>query len=585
MCGIAAIFATDAADQTIDRDELLRIRDHMVKRGPDSAGLWLSSDARVGLAHRRLAIIDLSPSGAQPMASSDESLHIVFNGEIYNHRALRLQLQAEGVVFRSHSDTEVLLALYRRHGLDMLQHLRGMFAFALWDGKAKGLLLARDHFGIKPLYLSDDGKTVRVASQVKALLAGRGFATSADPAGHAGFFLWGHVPEPHTLYREIRPLPAGSWLWVGMNGERRQGRFFDMATEMRQPSAVAPRNLHDALLESVRYHLEADVDVGVFLSSGLDSTTLLALTAEARGTPPQTLTLGFSEFAQTAADEVPLAELAARHYNADHRTFRVTAQDFRLNREKILADMDQPSIDGINTWFIAQAAAQRGLKVALSGLGGDELFAGYNSFHQIPALVNRLSPLARLPFLGTAWRRMTWRWIGRLTSNKAAGLFEYGVSIPRAYLLRRAVHMPWELGRILDHDAAEEGLRQLQPLNALESLIAPLTDNHHRVSILESSTYMRNQLLRDADWAGMAHSMEIRTPLVDVDLFRAVQAWRLAGHAATKQAMAACANPPLPSSILNRPKTGFFVPVAQWLGQKNLRGWAQHVHQEFMTRD
>lgn len=577
MCGFAAILAGSRSPSPVDGEELLRIRDAMTARGPDGAGLWLSSDGRVGLGHRRLAIIDLSPAGAQPMATEDGALRIVFNGEIYNYRALRAELEAEGVHFVSHTDTEVILRLYRRHGRAMLDRLRGMFALALWDEKAQGMLLARDHFGIKPLYVADDGGTLRAASQVKALLAGGRVDSTADPAGHAGFFLWGHVPEPHTLYRGIRALAPGSWLWATVDGDRAEGRFFDLAGELAAAREAAAPDLRQSLLDSVRAHLEADVPVGVFLSSGMDSTTLAALAAEAAGTPPCTVTLGFAEFAGTAKDEVPLAETVAAHYGCDHATVRVTAEDFAANRDCILADMDQPSVDGVNTWFVARAARARGLKVALSGLGGDELFAGYNNFAAVPKLVRTLAPFAVLPGLGRALRAASAPWIGRLTSPKAAGLAEYGWDWGGAYLLRRGLVMPWELAQVMDPDMAREGLRALAPRAVLNGAVAGIGRHRLKMSMLETAFYMRSQLLRDSDWAGMAHSLEIRTPLVDVGLFRATLPLIVGTAAPGKRDMAAAARPSLPDTILNRPKTGFFVPVAEWLGERSLRGWARAV--------
>lgn len=581
MCGLAAILAGSTASSRVDAGEMLRIRDAMIARGPDGAGLWLSPDGQIGLAHRRLAIIGLDDSGAQPMATADGRLRIVFNGEIYNYRALRAELEGLGVQFRSQTDTEVILALYRRHGRGMLERLRGMFALALWDEDRQGLLLARDHFGIKPLYVADDGKVLRCASQVKALLAGGGIDGAPDPAGHAGFFLWGHVPEPHTLYRHIRPLAAGSWLWAERDGRREQGRFFDLRQEMIDARPGDGAELRDALLDSMRHHLEADVPVGVFLSAGLDSTTLAALAAEVAGQPPRTVTLGFTEFAGTTHDEVPLAEQAAGHYRTDHATIRVTGADFAAARERILADMDQPSVDGVNTWFVSRAARQRGLKVALSGLGGDELFGGYESFHQIPRLVGLLAPFRLLPGLGRLVRIASAGWIAKVAPAKAAGLLELGTRYGDAYLLRRGLHMPWELPRLLGPDMARDGWRALAPRLALEHTVAGVASPRLKVSALETVWYMRNQLLRDSDWAGMAHSLEIRVPLVDIALFRAVLALHAAGKRPDKLAMAHCARPPLPTDILSRRKTGFFVPVAEWLGESHLHGWAGRVYGAF----
>jgi len=238
MCGIAGIFAYGASAPPVDQEELLRIREHMINRGPDGAGLWISPDRRVGLAHRRLAIIDLSQTGAQPMATADGRYRITFNGEIYNYRELKKELQAKGYVFHSNSDTEVLLHLYADRGEDMVHALRGMYAFALWDERKKGMFLARDPFGIKPLYYADDGTAIRVASQVKALLAGGAIDTTIEPAGHVGFFLWGHVPEPYTLYKGIRALPAGTSLWIDASGPKPSRQFFNVTEELAKASVT-----------------------------------------------------------------------------------------------------------------------------------------------------------------------------------------------------------------------------------------------------------------------------------------------------------------------------------------------------------
>lgn len=585
MCGFAAIHSYRAEAPPVRADELDAIRDAMAARGPDGAASWISPGGRVGLAHRRLAIIGLSPAGAQPMADAEGGLRLVFNGEIYNYRALRAELEGLGATFRTHTDTEVIIEGWRRWGRGVLSRLRGMFALALWDERAKGMLLARDPYGIKPLYLADDGATLRAASQVKALLAGGALDTAPDPAGHAGFFLWGHVPEPHTLYRAIRPLPAGSWLWLEEGGRREEGRFFDLRAELAagREGRFEPDALRAALLGSVKAHLEADVPVGLFLSGGLDSTTLAALAREAASGPVRSVTLGFAEFAGGPNDETPLAEAVAAHYGLDHRTRRVTAADFQVARPRLLADMDQPSVDGVNTWFVARAAAQSGLKVALSGLGGDELFAGYGSFTQIPRLVGLLGPLAPLRGLGGLVRMALSPWIGRFASPKSAGLLEWGTSVPDAYLLRRALFMPWELPRVLDPDLAREGWRALALRDRLRAAVEGVPAGRLQVSALETGCYMGNQLLRDSDWAGMAHSLEIRVPLVDVELLRAVLPLIVGPRPPGKRDMAACARPPLPPALLDRPKTGFFVPVSQWLGARDLRAWASQVYGAFQA--
>ena len=242
MCGIAGIYAYHYAANPSDRTELLRIRDHMSARGPDGVGEWCSQDERVMLGHRRLSIIDLSDRGAQPMVSADGKLVVTFNGEIYNYRELRRALQMQGYVFRTETDTEVLLHLYAHKGEAMVNDLRGMFAFGLWDVQKNALLLARDPLGIKPLYYADDGWTLRFASQVKALLAGGKVSRDPEPAGWAGFCLFGSVPEPFTTYQEIRALPAGATLWVDRAGTRAVKQYYSVAATYRNAElANAPQ--------------------------------------------------------------------------------------------------------------------------------------------------------------------------------------------------------------------------------------------------------------------------------------------------------------------------------------------------------
>jgi asparagine synthase (glutamine-hydrolysing) len=595
MCGIAAVFHFRDSGGA-DAAALDRVRDSMRARGPDGAGTWLSPDGRVGLAHRRLSIIDLSPAGAQPMHDADGTLCIVFNGEIYNYRELRAELERGGARFRSDSDTEVLLHLYRQRGPAMVRALRGMFAFALWDAGRGGMLLARDPFGIKPLYLSTSGGVLRAASQVRALLAGGGVDTAPEPAGHAGFFLWGYVPEPYTLYRGIRMLPGGTTLWVDGDGPGQPQPYtpvLDVLREAaREPARVDPgeraERLREAVAGSVRAHLVADVPVGVFLSAGIDSATLVGLASEVEGSALNTLTLAFSEYRGTERDEGPLAEAVAAHYDTRQRTRHVEAASFGGELERLLDAMDQPSVDGVNTYFVARAAVEAGLKVALSGVGGDELFGGYASFRQVPRMASLLAPLRGARAAGAVARWAVGPWIGRFTSPKYAGVLEYGATLPGAYLLRRALFMPWEIAAILGRELAREGLAELGTMASLHDTVGGLPSDRLRVSALELTWYMRNQLLRDADWAGMAHSLEIRTPLVDIDLLREVAPLLAANDPPGKRELSRTPATPLPAAVLDRPKTGFNIPVQAWLQNggsrpngtpRGLRGWARTVYQ------
>ena len=502
MCGITALFAYRDDAPPIERAEVEAITERMRPRGPDAGATWSSSDQRVGLGSRRLAIIDLTDEGTQPLQDVNGELTIVFNGEIYNHRELRARLVDYGARFHSTSDTEVLLQMYRRYGQTMVELLRGMFAFAIWDARERRLFVARDPYGIKPLYLADDGGTFRCASTVKALLAGGRVPRTRDAAGAAGFFLLGSVPEPLTVFASIRAVEAGTSFFVDARGRSAPRRYASIAATFargsEQESAarlVEPSILmREIVTESLRYHLVSDVPVGAFLSAGIDSTALAALADEA-GQPPACVTVRFQDL-EGEADEAPIAERFARDRGLRQSTRMISREEFLADLPHFFESMDQPTIDGTNTWFVSKAAAEQKLKVAISGIGGDELFGSYSSFRDIP----RLMRIARLPLANRAIPAIT-------RHPKARAVARFGGSMAGAYYLKRGLFLPEELpgeiGQNFDLLAAIE--RNLHP--------DPNTD-FGRVATLEASLYLRNQLLRDTDWASMAHSLEVRTPLV-----------------------------------------------------------------------
>jgi asparagine synthase (glutamine-hydrolysing) len=604
MCGINGIYSYNEATNSPKMSELLATRDAMLSRGPDGAGAWWSSDQRCGMAHRRLSIIDLSERANQPMISDDGRLSVVFNGEIYNYPELRARLESQGIQFRTTSDTEILLHLYARDRDAIVHELRGMYAFAIWDDSRRGLFLARDPYGIKPLYTANDGWTMRFASQVKALIAGGHVSHDPEPAGLVGFYLFGYVPEPFTLYREIRALPAGHTQWIDAAGPREPKRFANLAmlfqgAKQSTEAADTAHRMRAALLDSVSAHLLSDVEVGIFLSAGIDSGSLLGLLRDAGQQKVRAITLGFDEFAGTAEDEVSLAAEVARNYDAEHIVYRVSEHEFQRDLPSILEAMDQPSIDGINTWFVSKAAKKAGLKVALSGLGGDELLAGYASFNDIPKWRARFAPIASIPFAGVLTRKLLTALAPSLVRRvpKAAGIFEHTRDWPGTYLLRRALFLPHELPALIGADATREGWRRLRYHQSVKAQLTPDPGTDvARVSVLEAANYMRNQLLRDADWAGMAHSIEIRVPLVD---------WRLTSTLAPdlamlvprqgKTALAFAPSKPLPESVRDRAKTGFLVPTSNWIrhatGPVNLnsmglvsRNWSKLVLERFAVR-
>ncbi|HVT45414.1 MAG TPA: asparagine synthase (glutamine-hydrolyzing) [Thermoanaerobaculia bacterium] len=593
MCGIVTIFAYDHAAHGVDPDEIRTIRDSMRRRGPDGSGEWISGDGRVGMASRRLAIIDPSSAGNQPMRSADGDTVIVFNGEIYNHRELRARLEAKGASFHSRSDTEVLLHLYREKGSAMVHDLRGMFAFCIWDAHAQRMFIARDPYGIKPLYYAVGAGTIRIASQVKALIAGGSVSRAIDPAGAAGFFLLGSVPEPFTIHEAIKALPAGSWMWIDENGASSPVPYYSIADVFRNAVEAshsvgredAVRAIRESLLESVRLHLVSDVPPGAFLSSGVDSTAIVALAREAGTESLATISLSFEE---DRDDESAVAARTARHYGLPHTTRRVGRQELESDLPAILHAMDQPSIDGINTWFVAKAAAEQGLKVALSGLGGDELFGSYPSFRFVPRLARLLRLPGRIPLLGPAARRI-YRAIPPLSRStrlgpKSAGIIELGGSYEGAWLLRRGLFMPWEIPSVIDREMAYEGLQRLQPLAHIAQSLRPDPGTPFgRVAALESTLYLRNQLLRDADWASMAHSVEVRVPFVDPRLLEQLAPVVLATGPGAKRLVHTATSSSAPA-VYDERKLGFQVPLDAWLGlePQTTRGqtsrvWAQTV--------
>ena len=594
MCGINAVFAYRDSAPPVDRDEVIATRECMHSRGPDAGDAWFSDDGRVGLGHRRLAIIDLSPGGAQPKHFG--SLTLVFNGEIYNYRELRAQLEARGRRFTSQSDTEVLLQLYDEKQESMLGELRGMFAFSLWDGARRRMLLARDPYGIKPLYYADDGGTIRIASQVQALANGK-VSKQFDPAGAAGFFLRGTVPEPFTMYRAIRALPAGSYAYVDANGVSEPVQYFSIAATLRDVVETGGsfteeqrrEIVHDAVLESVRYHMVADVPVGAFLSAGIDSTAVVALARESGATDLQTMTLRFEEYRGRVNDEAPLASLVARQYGVRHSIQELSLSTFRAELPRIFAAMDQPSVDGLNSYFISKAAHDLGLKVAMSGTGGDELFGGYTSFRDIPRWMPVTSVLARVPGLGSFVHRVNDALArrSRHISPKMGEIVRYGSSYAGAYLVKRGRFLASELPALLGAEIAAEGLARLDLLHLIERVVTPDPGNAFaRVAALESSLYLRNQLLRDMDWASMAHSLEVRVPLVDAHLLRKIAPVLVTRRERGKQLLAAAPRPALPAEVVQRRKTGFTLPIKEWLSQESdgrvefgKRSWARKVYE------
>lgn len=591
MCGLIAAFTRDGAPPNGLAAALVA----MQARGPDGEGLW--QEEGVALGHRRLAILDLDARAAQPMCAHDGRYVIAFNGEIYNFRELRRDLERDGHAFRTASDTEVLLALFARDGEAMLGKLHGMFAFVVWDRQAHRAFAARDPYGIKPLYIAQTGNGVMLASQVKALLASGQVARDPDPQGQAGFWWLGSVPEPRTWYRDIRALPAGHCAWIADGAIQRMACWHDVGAAWRDAAtAQAPDDptvvagVRAALRETVARHLVADVPVGVFLSGGIDSGALAGLMVEAGARDLQGITIAYDEFAGSHQDEAPAAAILARHYGIRHHVRRVGREEFLADLPRILAAMDQPSIDGINTWYASKAVAELGLKVVVSGVGGDELFQGYASFRQLPLLVARWRRLSSLPGV-RALSRLAGNWQARRSGNpRWRHAADWLRSLEGAWWLRRSLFAPDALPQ---EAGAAAVTREFDPARAVTEMTGGLpADARLALGQIESMIYLRNQLLRDSDWASMAHSVELRTPLVDAHLLTQLQPLlssfaRFPGKSLLSQAP----DNPLPDAIRRRRKTGFGIPVPRWLAEAGIaandgsRSWARQVADAWARAD
>ncbi|UQA62392.1 asparagine synthase (glutamine-hydrolyzing) [Polyangium aurulentum] len=551
-------------------------------RGPDDeASIELTSgDSRCGLAHTRLAIIDLSPAGRQPMSTADGRFTLVYNGEVYNHPELRKQLEALGVSFRGTSDTEVLLEAFARWGEAAIPRFRGMFALGIWDADRRSLLLARDHMGIKPLYFTAGPDGLAFASEVRALVAA-GFAEPRPSRrAIASYLATGSVAEPDTIFEGVSPLPPGTILEYTDAGPR-LSPYWELPLETAPPAdrASAIEDVRATLADAIRLRLVADVPLGVFLSGGMDSTVIASFAARASSRPLNTFTVTFDE--EAYSEERHAAEVA-RRIGSEHHQVRLSGGETMKSLPAAIDALDQPSVDGFNTYFVSKAARAAGLKVALSGLGGDEVFAGYASFSRFgPLLAAGRAGRRMMPLFDRAARALG-KPFGALPQRgrKLLDALRAGGSPEKTYGVMRSMFDLGQISALLSPELAHEAASL--PLNVPERL-EPLVergamDPENAYSALEISNYLRNTLLRDTDVMSMSHALEVRVPLVDHVLVERVI--RLPGDmkvggGLNKPLLAAAAGD-LPESVLRRPKMGFCLPFAEWM-KGPLRGWAEEA--------
>jgi asparagine synthase (glutamine-hydrolysing) len=527
-------------------------------RGPDDDGIETidTGTGHLALGFRRLAIIDLSPAGHQPMRDQLNNNVTVFNGEIYNFKTLRGELEALGESdWLSSSDTEVLLKSYRRWGEKCLERLRGMFAFAVWDTQLRRLMLARDRLGIKPLYYYQSGNEFVFASELRALLAS-GIVPREPCAEAIGSYLeLGAVQEPLTMIEGVKSLGAGqiATLTAGQYQQRYYWDLNALRADGVHDHRDAQHRLREILEESVRLHLNADVPVGIFLSGGLDSSALVALGRRVFSGELRTLSLVFSEHEYS---EERYSRLVARTFATEHSEVRLSPVEMLGELDRAVDAADQPTVDGINTYMIARTAAQQGLKVVLSGLGGDELFGGYPSFVWAPRLkrLMRVPVSVRRPLAGLASRLFTLndRWAKTTRLASSAGGNPY-------FAIRELFGPDARQGLVPDFQFSADR-------NGSTAL--DLKDSVNQISRLELSYYMRNMLLRDSDSMSMAHSLELRVPLLDDALVEFALTVpgniKLNGHG-VKPLLAGALSDILPEPVRRRHKAGFTLPWQPWL--------------------
>jgi asparagine synthase (glutamine-hydrolysing) len=574
MCGIVGILTRKTQ---ISPAVLEQATASLAHRGPDDSGTVLLKQTQpepleIGLGHRRLAILDLSPLGHQPMHDPITGNWIVFNGEIYNFRELRKELEAAGAEFKSHSDTEVILAAYRVWGESCLTRLGGMFAFALWDEPRKRLLFARDPMGIKPLYYHQSEQTFVFASEIRTLLRTGLVPRKPDPTGVLSYLAFGSVYEPWTILDGVKAVPPGHVLTVESGSVRSREYWnplhscsLDESVASSGNGIAAAKQLPAVLRDAVLSHLVSDVPVGVFLSGGIDSSALVAVLSH-NGVRANTFSLVFQE---EEFNEGQYSREVARRFGAEHHEIPVSQQDTLAVLPEALCAMDQPTIDGVNTYLVSAKTRAAGVKVALTGLGADEMFAGYSNFHRVPRMEIFSKQFGRLPKLARRPIAASIALFGGKgdRSRKLAELATGHDSIVHPYFLVRTLFGAAEREALVNA-GCEESERSLASILRQSIAQSSTLDPVNRVSYLESHCYMRNTLLRDSDFMSMAHGLELRVPFLDRTLVEAC--FRIPGDkklqgSLPKGLLLASLGVELPREIVNRPKRGFTLPFERWL--------------------
>ena len=583
MCGFIASFGFNFKEKNFKR-----ALDNLSRRGPDSEGKW--SEDKVFLGSRRLAIIDLKKRSNQPMHSSCFRYVLVFNGAIYNFLELRDYLLAKGIKLKTYSDTEVILELFALEKEKMLPKLKGMFAFVIWDRVKKKAFAARDPYGIKPLYIGTCKHGLILASQVKTLISTNLISKEYDIHSKSIFWILGFVIEPSTWFKNIKSLKAGNYIWIEKGTITSDNKWHDInicwenfsLNNKKISKEKIYKKVKTSVVESVKRHLVSDVPLGLFLSSGIDSAVLAGLIVENGHKSITGITVSFNDFENTENNEVEGAKVIAKHFGIKHYVYNVSKRDFINDLPNILLAMDQPSIDGINTWYASKAASKLGLKVVFSGVGGDEIFFGYKLFKQIPILIKFISIISKIPGV-VKLINVFLILISYLKNNaKWRYVLIWAKTVNGAWLLKRSILTSRNSFFLKKNNKNLENLNNNFFYKKIFSVLSQKPNNNIRLKLaqIESVIYLRNQLLRDSDWASMYHGIELRTPFVDVTLLNNLKnIFCYFPFFNSKAPLINClTKKDLPKSITIKKKIGFETPIKQWIRELNKKrfkslGW------------
>ena len=574
MCGISGIY--NPHNKEINSQKITeKILNIQKKRGPDGQGIWRSDCKKITLGHNRLSIIDLSNNASQPFVSKDNKTVITFNGEIYNFNELRSELIKKNIYFKSKSDTEVILEAYKYWGLDCLNKFRGMFSFAIWDNEDKKIVLARDPFGIKPLYYCMFNEVLYFASEIKSLLSIENLSFNLSNLGIVSYYLWGNIQDPFTLYKEIKSLDKGSCLII-KDENKKIFNYASIEEEILNAEEKKFKNIYEKeeylkeiTKETVDYHHVSDVPRTLLLSSGIDSNILLSSMSESNKKNCSALTLDFNF--EGKMNETVLATESAKINNINHSSEIVSEDEYVKLIDVFFKNMDSPTDDGLNNFLISNIAKKQNSKIIISGIGGDELFFGYPSFNYIPKLNSFLKIFPDIKIINSFFENHLYKFLKTKKLNmKYSGIFKYGRNLNSAFLLKRSLFLPQEIKELISKKEFKDGYEELNFFDNSLNEIEKIKDKKLSIMYLEIKYYLCSKLLRDSDWASMSNSVELRTPFVDWFYFKKILPLIKFDKNFGKMNLFNAFKNKLPVNLSNRQKTGFVIPHSSFMNKMSL---------------